>query len=213
MWRVAIASGKRNNADDLKAILNVSLPKKGEKLRDWQAVVVGGGVVNGVSLEHGWPGPRITDLIGNDAGLKERWDATLEAAVAMADDKGTRTAVRYDALRLIPLRGWKASGEQLTKYLAKGMDAELQMGAVSGLVDVDAPGATSALVEALGHLSGTNRELALKGLLRSDDRAGALLEAVEKGSVKKESLGVATTTALRESKSAKVRERARTVLR
>lgn len=213
MWRVAIASGKRNNADELKAILDVSLPKKGEKLRDWQAVVVGGGVVNGVSMEHGWPGPRIAELIGKDAGLLGRWNATLEAAVAMADDKATRTAVRYDALRLIPLRGWKASGEQLTRYLAKGTEAEVQMGAVSGLVDVDAPEATAALVGALSHLTGTNRELALKGLLRGDDRANALLDAVEKGSVKKEALGEATTKALLESKSAKVKERAAKVLR
>ncbi len=213
MWRVAIASGKRNNADELKAILDVSLPKKGEKLRDWQAVVVGGGVVNGISLNDAWPGPRVVELIGKDAGLTERWNATLEAAVAMADDKATRTAVRYDALRLIPLRGWKASGEQLTKYLAKGTEAELQMGAVSGLVDVDAPEATAALVGALSHLTGTNRELALKGLLRNDDRANALLDAVEKGSVKAAALGDATTKALLASKSAKVKDRAEKVLR
>ncbi len=213
MWRVAIASGKRNNADELKAILDVSLPKKGEKLRDWQAVVVGGGVVNGVSMEHGWPGPRIAELIGQDAGLLERWNATLEAAVALADDKATRNAVRYDALRLIPLRGWKASGEQLTKYLAKGTEAELQMGAVSGLVDVDAPEATAALVGALSHLTGTNRELALKGLLRGDDRANALLDAVEKGGVKKDALGEGTVKGLLGAKSAKVKERAAKVLR
>jgi putative membrane-bound dehydrogenase-like protein len=213
MWRVAIASGKRNNADELKAILDVSLPKKGEKLRDWQAVVVGGGVVNGISLGDAWPGPRVIELISKDTGLLERWNAALEAATSMADDKATRTSVRYDALRLIPLRGWTASGEQLTKYLAKGTDAELQMGAVSGLVDVDAPEATSVLVGALSHLTGTNRELALKGLLRSDERASALLDAVEKGNVKAEALGEATTKALLASKSAKVKERADKVLR
>jgi hypothetical protein len=131
----------------------------------------------------------------------------------MADDKATRTAVRYDALRLIPLRGWKASGEQLTKYLAKGTDTELQMGAVSGLVDVDDPEATAALVGALSHLTGTNRELALKGLLRGDDRANALLDAVEKGLLKKGTLGEATTKALLDSKSTKVRERAGKVLK
>jgi putative membrane-bound dehydrogenase-like protein len=213
MWRVAIASGKRNDADELRAILDVSLPKQGEKLRDWQAVVVGGGVVNGLSMEHGWPGPRVAELIGKDAGLKERWDAALDAAEKMADDTATRNAVRYDALRLIPLRGWGVSGQQLTKYLSKGTEAELQMGAVSGLVDVDAPEATAALVEALGHLTGMNRELALKGLLRTDDRANALLDAVEKGAVKKEALGDGTINALLASKSPKVKDRAEKVLR
>lgn len=42
VWRVAIAAGKRNKAEELKAIFDFSLPKAGEQLRDWQAVVIGG---------------------------------------------------------------------------------------------------------------------------------------------------------------------------
>lgn len=213
IWETAITCGKRNMTEEVKAVLEVALPKKGEKLRDWQAVVVGGGIINGISMEHGWPAPRVTEVIGKNAGLTERWRAALEAAAAMADDKAVPTGTRYDALRMVALRGWKAGGEQLTKYLAKGTDAELQMGAVSGLVDVDGPEATAALVGALSHLTGTNRELALKGLLRSDERATALLDAVEKGTVKKEALGEATTKALLDSKSATVKERAAKVLR
>ena len=40
-------------------LLDASLPKRGEPLRDWQAVVVGGGAVNGISLEGGWPARRV----------------------------------------------------------------------------------------------------------------------------------------------------------
>ena len=188
IWRVAIAAGKRNNADELKAILDVSLPKAGEPLRDWQAVVIGGGVINGLSMTHGWPGPRVTELIGKDQALAERWKATLAASARMADDANVNTGTRYDALRMIAMREWKESGPQLANYLAKGTNAELQMGAVSGLVDVDTADATKALVEALNHLTGENRKLALKGLLRSEARVAALLDAIDAGSVKPASI-------------------------
>jgi putative membrane-bound dehydrogenase-like protein len=207
IWRLAISCGKRNKADELKALLDVSLPKKGEKLRDWQAVVIGGGVINGVSMEHGWPGPRLTEVIGKDVALADRWAAALDASAKMADDKDVRPGTRYDALRMIALRGWKPAGEQLLKYLADA-NAELQMGAVSGLADVDAPEATAALVDALSHLTGENRTLALNGLLRTDARATALLDAVEKGAVKSDAIDPAVRKKLTESKSDAVRTRA-----
>lgn len=56
-------------------------------------------------------------------------------------------------LRMITLRDWKESGPQLMNYLAKGTNAEPQMGAVRGLVDVDSVDATKTLVDALSHLS------------------------------------------------------------
>jgi hypothetical protein len=183
IWRVAIAAGKRNNADDLKAILDVSLPKGDESLRDWQAVVIGGGIINGLSMSHGWPGPRMNELIGKDRALAERWKATLVASARMADDANVNAGTRYDALRMIALRSWEEAGPQLTKYLAKGTNAELQMGAVSGLVDIDSPEATKELVDSLSHLTGENRKLALKGLLRSESRVTALLDAVEAGTI------------------------------
>lgn len=188
IWRVAIAAGKRNNTDELKAILDVSLPKAGDPLRDWQAVVIGGGVINGLSMTHGWPGPRVTEVIGKDQTLAERWKSALIASGRMADDAKVNTGTRYDALRMIALRDSKESGQQLTNYLAKGTNAELQMGAVSGLVDVDSAEVTKALAEALSHLTGENRKLALKGLLRSEVRVAALLDAIEAGSVKPASI-------------------------
>jgi putative membrane-bound dehydrogenase-like protein len=212
IWRVAVAAGKRNKADELKELLDASLPKKGEALRDWQAVVVGGGVINGISGDHGWPGPRVAEVIGKDAALAERWAAALAASAAMADDKTVRTGTRYDALRMVALRGWTAAGEQLLTHLAEGANAELQMGAVSGLVDVDAPEATAALVSALGHLKGENRTLAQKGLLRTDARAAALLDAVERGGVKPDAVDPAVATALKAAKAEAIRTRAEKLL-
>src|SRR4051812_35465088 len=45
IWRVAINAGKRNDSIELTSLLRVSVPKKGEPLRDWQAVVLGGGII------------------------------------------------------------------------------------------------------------------------------------------------------------------------
>jgi roadblock/LC7 domain-containing protein len=193
-------------------VLDCSLPKAGEPLRDWQAVVIGGGVINGLSLQGVWPGPRLKELVGADRELAARWDAALAAAVTMADNDKVPAGTRYDALRMVPLLGWDKAGPQLTKYLAKGTHAELQMGAVSGLSDVDAKPAAGLLVDALAHLTGQNRKLALEALLRTADRAAALLDAVEAGKVKPDALGADAVRGLREHKAEPVRTRAAKVL-
>ncbi|MFO0849369.1 MAG: neutral/alkaline non-lysosomal ceramidase N-terminal domain-containing protein [Gemmataceae bacterium] len=211
IWRVAIAAGKRNDAAELRAVLDASLPKPGEPLRDWQAVVIGGGVINGISMAHGWPGPRLAEVV--DARLKPRWDASLKAAVAMADDPKVPTGTRYDALRMTPLPGWATAGGQLTKYLAKGTHEELQQGAVSGLVDVDAPEATAALVAALAYLTGENRELAAVGLTRTPARAAALLDAVERGQVAANTVPPAAVEKLLTAGTDATKARARAVFR
>ena len=59
IWRVAIAAGRANDAKVLAGLIDLSLPKPGAKLRDWQAVALGGGVINGLSLEGAWPGRRV----------------------------------------------------------------------------------------------------------------------------------------------------------
>jgi hypothetical protein len=58
------------------------------------------------------------------------------------------------------------------------------MGAVSGLVDVEHAGATTALVKSLPDLADGNRKLAIAGLLRTVERANALLDTIQKGTVK-----------------------------
>ena len=80
------------------------------------------------------------------------------------------------------------SGPQLANYLAKGTNAELQMGAVSGLVDVKPPTQRRHWSKALNDLTGENRKLASKGLLRSEARVAALLDAIDAGSVKAASI-------------------------
>jgi putative membrane-bound dehydrogenase-like protein len=208
IWRVAVAAGKRNDTGQLKNLLAVSLPAGGEPLRDWQAVVVGGGIINGISLAGAWPAPRLDELVKDDAGLKKRWERARELAAAMADDVRVPTGTRYDALRMIALAGWEKRGAQLAKYLAKGTHNELTMGAISGLCDVDSPKVAALLLDGLSHFSPGNRKLAVDALLRTDDRTTALLDALQAGKVKRALLSDAQVKALRNHKNRALRNRA-----
>jgi len=186
IWRVAIAAGKQNEAPVLTAILDHALPRGEEPLHDWQAVVIGGGLINGISQLNQWPGERLSGMVADKPLLKRRWDRALEQAEAMAENERVPTGTRYDALRMVPLRGWPTSGTQLRKYLARGIHDELQMGAVSGTVDVNDSEATQALVTGLPGFTPGNRTLALEGLLRTPARVTALLDGLEAGGVRAE---------------------------
>jgi hypothetical protein len=212
IWRVAIASGKRNQLEEIRAVLAVSVPMSGGKLRDWQAVVIGGGIINGISLAGDWPKPRIEAAIRVDGVLVAQWQKAVEYAATMADDDQIPTGTRYDALRMVALGPWDLRGAQLKKYLAQGVHDELQMGAVSGTADVQHPEATNALLSGIGHYSEQNRTLALDGLLRTPDRCLALLDAVASGQVQRSCLGAEREHKLLEHVQPEVRAKAKGVL-
>jgi putative heme-binding domain-containing protein len=212
VWRVAVAAGRADDAKVLGGLINVSLPKKGEKLRDWQAVVLGGGVINGLGLDAKWPGKRVVELIRDNPELEARWADVLKLSHAMADDEKVPTGTRYDALRIVALDDWKRAEPRLTKYLAKSANAELQQGSVSGLVDVEDAGATAVLIKALPDLTAGNRSFALAGLVRTPARANTLLDAIEKGGVKTEWLAKEHRDALLKHADEGVRTRAAKLL-
>ncbi len=213
IWQVAIAAGKENKEETLREVLGVSLPQPGAALADWQAVVIGGGVINGIGLIGEWPRARIEQVLDSDAALKARWERSLKAAVVMADNPEVKNGTRYDALRMVAMLGWDPSREQLFRYLGKGSNAELQMGAVSGLVDIPDPAATDSLLKHFPGLTPGNQNMALEGLLRSDERMLALLAAIERGDVTIAQLGEERAKRLLAAESAKVKERASVVLK
>jgi putative membrane-bound dehydrogenase-like protein len=207
IWRVAVACGRRDDAGQMKRVLAVSLPKDDAPLRDWQAVVIGGGIVNGANDRGHWPAARVAEILKDDEPLQKRFARAIELAAPMADDEKVPSGTRYDALRMLGAGTWEAHGDQLLRYLKKGTHEELQMGAVSGLADVDAPEATRALLDALSHLEGRNRDLALDALLRGESCATALLDAVDAGKLKPAALGPDRLKRLREHESKSVRDR------
>jgi hypothetical protein len=185
IWRVSIAAARRNDAKQIHKLMEVAIPQDGDKLHDWQAVVLGGGVINGLSQLGVMPNQRINEILADDKPLAKRWRRGLEASAAMAEDEKVPAGTRYDALRMIAMEGWDRRGEQLAKYLAKGVNEELQMGAVSGLSDINSKPATDALIASLGNLTDNNRNLAWDGLLRTDERAKQVLDAIAAGTIKK----------------------------
>lgn len=213
IWRVAIAAGRRNDPAELKAILAVALPKADQPLKDWQAVVIGGGLINGVSLVNVWPAERFAAIVKDDAELAARWRHALEIAANMADDATVHTGTRYDALRLLGVEPFETRGAQLARYLAKGVDPELQMGAISGLADVPAPQVGPLLISGWEQTNAENRELALNALLRDEGRVNALLDAVAADRIKPADLGPKRIAKLKDHPNAAIRARAGEVLK
>ncbi|WP_197355884.1 neutral/alkaline non-lysosomal ceramidase N-terminal domain-containing protein [Aureliella helgolandensis] len=211
IWRVAIAAGKRNQSSELLQVLEISLPRSGEPLQDWQAVVIGGGLINGVSLVGSWPLDRIQRLISGNGPLVARWNRSIALASQMADDGRVRAGTRYDALRMVALAAWAEHGEQLAGYLADE-NAELQMGAVSGLSDMPAAEAGRLLVEALPRLAPQNRELALDALMRTVPRIQRVLAAVQAEKIDPQWLGGQRIQQLSQHTDVAVRELAAKVL-
>ena len=189
VWRVAVAAGKANDTDALRGVVAAALPGPNEPLRHWQAVVLGGGVVNGLTQCGVWPGPRVVELFDGDQPRLALWRRAVELSHAMADDEKVLHGTRYDALRLVALDAWDRAGPRLRKYLTKDAHLELQMGAVSGLGDIDRPEATAALVAALPDLTADNRALAVGALVRNAARVRALFDAIEAGTAKAEWVG------------------------
>lgn len=213
IWRVAIGAGKRNDTKELKAILQVSLPGESGPLRHWQAVVVGGGVINGITQANAWPGRRLAEVVEDDPRLLARWQSALKLSFLMADDDKVPTGTRYDALRMIPLADWDGAGPVLTKYLGRGVNAELQMGAVSGLGDVESPKAAELLAKRMADLTKENRALAVAALVRTPERAKLLVDELAASRVKTEWLDEAARKVLLSHPDTDVRARAERILK
>jgi hypothetical protein len=187
IWRHALEVGKRNEYEELKRVLELSVPELSKPAEHWQVVVVGGGIVNGLSMSGVWPRERINELIRDDEALTRRWQRLIELSAEMADDKAVRSGTRYDALRILGANEFEKSGAQLVKYL-KDKDGELQMGAVSGLSDMKSPAAAEAIVASFGQLNEHNRGLAIDALQRSDARMALLQRALDDGRIKSSAL-------------------------
>jgi hypothetical protein len=209
IWRVAISCGKRNEPLQIKRVLETSLPAQENPLHDWQAVVIGGGIINGLSQRGLWPAQPLGTILADDSSLRQRWERALDLAAAMSDNPKVPTGTRYDALRMLGMESWEKRGAQLVRSLSKATHAELQMGAVSALGDLPSPQATAALVAALDDLSGNNRELALDALLRDDLRVEALLDRATARGWKAEALGANRIAKLRDHPNPTLSARAR----
>lgn len=177
IWRVAIEAGKRNDAAELRRLLEISVPQSDQPATHWQVVVVGGGIINGLSQIGLWPRDRIIELVESDEKLVQRCERMIELCAEMADDKSVRSGTRYDALRILGADEYAHRGKHLEKYLTHD-DPELQMGAVSGLSDMQSDAAARAILGAFPDYNDANRKLAIDALLRTVERRALLKVAI-----------------------------------
>jgi putative heme-binding domain-containing protein len=208
IWRVAIAVGKAADVENVKAVLRASLPASEKPLEHWQSVVIGGGLINGLTLAGHWPDEVLKTILEGDQSLLAAWNHALIESSTMADDESVPPGTRYDALRMVALRDWSIAKPQLEKYLQKGINDELQMGAVSGLADVRDMTAAEMLIGAYGYLSDHNRKLALEGMLRDDAKILLTLQAIENSQLPAELKKNEMVLKLREHANAEIRKRA-----
>jgi HEAT repeat protein len=129
----------------------------------------------------------------------------------MADDASVPKGTRYDALRILGTQPFESSGPQLIRYL-KSKSVDLQMGAVSGLGDVEHHRATAALLAEFGSYVPVNRDLAFNALLRTEERTAALLNALESSSLSRDLLTQEQITKLLTHGDKQVRDRAKQIL-
>jgi hypothetical protein len=183
IWEIAIAAGRRNQAAELLRLLEQATPLNDQPLHDWQAVVIGGGVVNGLTQSGEWPRRRLDSILAHEPEVRSRFERALKLAAEKADDGRVKAGTRYDALRMLGADSWQNSGQQLVKYLGHDVGHELQMGAVSGLMDMEADQAAAAVITNFPHLHDGNKRLAIEGLLRSPERRRQLQKAIEDGQI------------------------------
>jgi len=117
IWEAALAVSKANDDDEIKSLLQIAIPKMDEPLRHWQAVVLGGSIINGLTQAGVWPRTRLEQFMGNDEALVARWRRTLRLAAEMAGDARVRSGTRYDALRILGVDSFERSQQRLMPYL------------------------------------------------------------------------------------------------
>jgi putative membrane-bound dehydrogenase-like protein len=196
IFTVTLAAGRRNEAAELRAILEVAMPQAEAPLHDWQAVAVGGGVVNGISQSGPWPAARVLEIIGEDRELSVRWKRVLELAAKMADDEKVNSGTRYDALRIVACRDFKDARGQLTGYLNQPDNRDLQQGAVSGLADCPHEDAAVALAKATPKLHKDLQGFAIAGLIRVDGETNYLLSAIKNSKIRVDAIPSSVTSPL-----------------
>jgi putative membrane-bound dehydrogenase-like protein len=207
IWETALAAGRRNQPAEIRRVLAISLPNADEPMQHWQAVVLGGGIINGLSQVGCSPRARILELLDGKSALLADWNRAMQLAGPMADDKSVRIGTRYDALRLLGAETFERSGSRLVKYLHGDEHDELTMGAISGLADMDASPAIDAIIAAFPDYSRSNQELAISLLLQNEPRIKALLGAIEGGAISSDALSAEQWLELKQTKDENLRTR------
>ncbi|NBQ57772.1 MAG: hypothetical protein EBU32_05175 [Opitutaceae bacterium] len=122
-------------------------------------------------------------------------------------------AERLAALALLEVAPFETAQPALLASLTAGQPSDLQNAAIKVLAQHPLPAVTTALTTHWRDLTPPARDAALAALITREDRATALLQAIQAGTIKPTDIPAAQVQALAHHKSVKLAALARTALR
>ncbi|MFM7862781.1 MAG: HEAT repeat domain-containing protein, partial [Planctomycetaceae bacterium] len=209
---LSVATAKSGNKSQILSLLLLAMPAPDSPRQHWQAVVIGGGLINGVTQSGLWPHELFAASQFNTPETLNRWNRTLQLAKTMALDMQVPAGTRYDALRILALLPTEQALSSLLPQLKPNTHPELQMGAISALGDIPAPEAAAELVNHLPGFTAENQQLAITALTRTPERCLLLLKALENNSIPANILSLNDAHSLQQHPDENVRKAAVHVL-
>jgi hypothetical protein len=145
---------------------------------EWPIVVLGGGVVNGISLNQKYPADRVDEILTGRQDLMSRWHDVAEYCLKIGSGpQKISSGTVYDALRIVGTLPFAHAQQVLARNLESN-NAELQQGAVSALLDLKEPEALVLLLDNFARLTPANQKLAVETLSKNPARKNELTAAI-----------------------------------
>jgi len=133
------------------------------------------------------------------------------ASATLGDTRQSEPA-RLEAIELLSVASVAQARESLVSALAPGQPAAVQVAAVKTLAQHTSPEITAALLRAWSGYSPKAKDAALTALVAREDRIRALLDAVQKGTVKATELSASQVQSLAQHKNRAIATLAKTSL-
>ena len=118
------------------------------------------------------------------ADTAQKLTAVFTRGAATAADPTAPSAARLEAIGLLGVATYAQSSEPLLACLAPGQPEAVQSAAIRALAQHPTPEVTAALIRAWPHYSPAAKDAALVTLVAREDRATALLHAIQAGTIK-----------------------------
>jgi len=146
------------------------------------------------------------------ADTDHRLAAVFTTAAATAADPKAAAAKRLDAIELLGLAPAKQASAAFAACLAEGQPESVQAAAIKTLAQQSSADVTKTLLAHWPHYGAKAKDAALAALVAREDRALALLGAVQSGVVKADGLPASQVQSLVQHKDAKIAALAKTAL-
>lgn len=138
--------------------------------------------------------------------------AVFTRAATTAADAGARESARLEAIALLGVASPAQAREALTRCLVAGVPETVQVAAARTLAERTGTEITTALISGWPGYAAKTKDAVLSALVAREDRATALLKAVQAGTIKATELNASQVQSLADHRNAAVKTLARTAL-